>query len=123
MSREEIIKALETQVQRTADQLLPRFQGLINSIEDEFDLSAQPTPITVRMMTYEVVFTELLAKMVASASATFNHPIEQSVDGVMRNFKEVAIAHHKAVKEAFPGGHNVHADSEREELPPDSTNG
>lgn len=113
----EIAQGITAQVHRHVDELTPRFQALLNTLEDEFDLSSKRTPIAIRLMVYEIIFSDLLARMVVSGATTFSHPLEKAIEGVVVNLKKMIAAHHKDL-----GEHNVHANSVGEKLPSDKPN-
>lgn len=115
------MKGIEAQVQHNVDLFTPRFQALINTLEDEMDVNIQKTPMSIRLMTYEVILVDMLARVIAGGASAFNHPVDKALEGIITNLKRVTHEQFNAVEAAFPGGHNVHADSVGEELPPDKT--
>lgn len=114
MEKEEMLKALEAQVLKTVEETVPKVQGLINQLEDEFDIVA--LPVMVRVMVYEAVFTDVLAKFIATGSMSLNVEIGKYAEGVCDRLKKGATTYQKI------GEHNVHANSVGEELSPDKTN-
>lgn len=112
------IEAITAQVQRMIDTNGPRLQGVINEIEDSLDSSVEKAPVSLRLMMYESIFVDALAKFIAAGAVTFNKPIDTIIDGVSANLREATTNKYNEIKRY----QNVHANGLGAELPPDEPN-
>lgn len=112
----EMLEVMQQQVGKLLLEHQPKFQNLMNDIEAQLG----NTPISIRLMMYEIILCDLLGKIVASGTIAFQYDTDKMLEGFSQRLRQVSKMHIDDIQKN--GGLNVHANSVGDQVPSDGAN-